>query len=103
VKQLFPNYYYLLDGQEKFNWMYLAHIVKRATNFLIVFWAMVMSIYYARLAGINFGIISCCYCVSIIFNSVCCYFFFREVITLKMLFGMVVTLTGIIWISLAKG
>jgi multidrug transporter EmrE-like cation transporter len=83
--------------------MYLVHIVGRASNFLIVAWSMVMSIYYSKLADINFGIVSCCFCISIVFNSVCCYIFFREFLTRSKLIGMIVTLTGIIWISIAKG
>ena len=55
------------------------------------------------MAGVNFGIISSCYVVSILVNSTFGYIFFREIITKKMFLGMVITITGIIWISLAKG
>ena len=57
----------------------------------------------AQKANLNFGIISSCAYISIVINCGVGYVWFREVITLKMLFGIVVTLTGIIGISLAKG
>lgn len=67
-----------------------------------IFFAL-KSIYFANLANINFGIVSCCYIVSIIVNSTSGYFFFQEKITFKMIGGMVVVVIGVIWISLARG
>ena len=63
----------------------------------------VKSIYYANLAGLNFGVISCCFIFSIVINCTFGYFCFDEKITLRMLAGIAITLAGIIWISLAKG
>ena len=63
----------------------------------------VKSIHFANLAGLNFGIISCCFIVSIIINCACGYFCFNEEINYKVVIGICVTISGIIWISLAKG
>ena len=99
---VFSNF--ILEGtSSELNWWYLLHTVFRAVNFHLVFWSSVKAIYYANLADLNFGIISSCSYVSIIVNSVVGYFFFREIITPKMLFGILVTITGILWVSLAKG
>ena len=69
----------------------------------IALWSTIMSIYYANLANINFGIISCCFIFSIVVNITFGYAFFQEKISNKQILGIIVTLTGIIWISLAKG
>jgi drug/metabolite transporter (DMT)-like permease len=61
------------------------------------------SIHYANLANINFGIISCCFIVSVVVNSAAGLVFFNEKLTRKLSLGICVTMTGIIWISLAKG
>jgi len=66
-------------------------------------WSGIMSIYYANLANINFGIISCCFIFSIVVNISCGYAFFEEKISKYQIIGIIITLSGIIWISLAKG
>lgn len=63
----------------------------------------IKSIHYAIEANINFGIISCCFIISIVINSACGFIFFKERLNAKVVGGIVVTLSGIIWISLAKG
>ncbi len=63
----------------------------------------VLAIYFANLANINFGIISCCFIFSIVVNITCGYLFFSEKIKIKVYLGIFVTLAGIIWISLVKG
>ena len=63
----------------------------------------IKSIYYAGLANLNFGIVSCCYIFSIVINVTCCFLFFEEKINWKESAGIIVIVTGIIWISLSKG
>ena len=70
---------------------------------MLTYWCGIKSIYYATLANINFGIISCCYICSIVINVTFGLVFFGEKMTLKMVCGIVITITGIMWISIAKG
>lgn len=78
-------------------------LLLRVGIFLMALWATIMSIYYANQANINFGIISCCFMFSIVLNITAGYMIFQEKISSKQLAGIVVTLAGIILISLAKG
>ena len=70
---------------------------------LVALWTTIVSIYYAKLANINFGIISCCLIFSIVVNISAGYAFFQEKISGKQVVGILITIGGIIWISLAKG
>jgi drug/metabolite transporter (DMT)-like permease len=70
---------------------------------MMTYWCGIKSIYYATLANINFGIISCCFICSIIINVTFGLIFFGEKMNLKMVGGIVITIAGIVWISLAKG
>ncbi len=60
------------------------------------------SLYYANLAGINFGIVTCCFMMSIVMNVTFGYIFFNEKMNFKMIIGIFITMIGIAWISLAK-
>lgn len=66
-------------------------------------YSQIKSIHYAILANINFGIVSCCFIFSIVINTAFGYKFFGEMLNNKVLTGIFVTISGIIWISLAKG
>ena len=70
---------------------------------LFVYWSAIASIYHANLANLNFGIVSSCFIVSVVVNTTANRILFKDSITLKMGFGITVTLSGIIWVSLAKG
>jgi uncharacterized membrane protein len=70
---------------------------------MLTYYCGIKSIYYATLANINFGIISCCFIFSIIINVTFGLIFFGEKMTIKMVLGIVITIAGIMWISLAKG
>ena len=96
----FTNY---ITDSSQLDKYYLINTLARAANFLAYFWLIILSMSCAQKANLNFGIISSCAYISIVINCGVGYVWFREVITLKMLFGIVVTLSGIIWISLAKG
>lgn len=82
---------------------YTAQVIFRASLLLTIYWCAISSIHYANLAKINFGIVSCCFIVSVVVNSAAGLAFFNEKITLKTCSGIIVTMCGIIWISLAKG
>lgn len=62
-----------------------------------------MAQYFAMLSQINYGIVSSCYCASIIVNSTVGYFVYKEKMTPKMIAGMGIIIGAIVWISLAKG
>ena len=98
---LFYEFYDFDHG--RVNWEYTIMLMIRVSLLLVALWAAIMSIYYANLANINFGIISCCFIFSIVVNITAGYAIFQEKISAKQVAGIVVILTGIIWISLAKG
>lgn len=75
----------------------------RACGLIITYYCGIKSIYYAGLANLNFGIVSCCFIFSIIINVTCGLLFFDEKINWKESGGIVVIVVGIIWISLSKG
>jgi drug/metabolite transporter (DMT)-like permease len=89
--------------QRRVNWEYSLMLLLRVGIFMVALWGTIMSIYYANLANINFGIISCCFMFSLILNITVGYAIFQERMTLKQIAGIAVTLSGIIWISLVKG
>lgn len=98
---IFGNFYNFKTSQlDKY---YLMNIILRVGLSMASVYCAISSIHYANLANINFGIISCCFIVSIIINSSCGYFLFGEKINKKVIAGIFVTISGIIWISLAKG
>ena len=82
--------------------IYLGCILLRVLLATAALYCGVSSIHYAILANVNFGIISCCFIVSIVINCTFAYFFFSERMTLRMILGILVTISGIIWISLSK-
>jgi drug/metabolite transporter (DMT)-like permease len=75
----------------------------RAIGLIITYYCGIKSIYYAGLANLNFGIVSCFFIFSIIINVACGLLFFDEKINWKESAGIVVIVVGIIWISLSKG
>ena len=85
------------------NRFYAFQILCRALVLMLTYWCGIKSIYYASLANINFGIVSCCFICSIIINVTFGLLCFGEKMTWKMVLGIVITITGIMWISLAKG
>jgi drug/metabolite transporter (DMT)-like permease len=98
---LFYEFYDFDQG--RVNWEYSLMLLLRVGIFMVALWGTIMSIYYANLANINFGIISCCFMFSLILNITVGYAIFQEIITPKQIAGIAVTLSGIIWISLVKG
>lgn len=98
---LFQEFYDF--SQERVNREYTLMLMLRVCLFLVSLWAAIMSIYYANLANINFGIISCCFTFSIVVNISAGYAIFQEKISSMQVAGIIVTVAGIIWISLAKG
>jgi drug/metabolite transporter (DMT)-like permease len=97
----FGNFYDF--KKQKYDDYYLKNQLLRILITMTSLYCAVKSIHYANLANINFGIISCCFIVSIIINCSCGYFFFQEKMNVKVILGIAVTISGIIWISLAKG
>lgn len=55
------------------------------------------------MAKINPGIISTCMSIQTPLNCILGYFYWSEKLTLKMIIGTVVVLSGVIWISLDRG
>jgi len=85
------------------NSFYAFQIFCRTLVLMLTYWCGIKSIYYASLANINFGIISCCFICSIIINVTFGLIFFGEKMNVRMVLGIVITIAGIMWISLAKG
>lgn len=75
----------------------------RATFLIAIYYCGIRSIHHAILANINFGIVSCCYIVSIVVNCAFGFLYFGEKINSKVIAGIIITVSGIMWISLAKG
>jgi len=75
----------------------------RACGLMVGYYCGIKSIYYAGLANLNFGIVSCCFIFSIIINVTCGLLFFDERINLIESVGIVIIVSGIVWISLSKG
>ena len=95
---------YLYDFEKRqINSYYTANLLLRSLIVFVALYFTISAIYYAKLANINFGIISCCFIFSIVVNIACGYLFFQEKINSKVYGGIFVTLAGIIWISLDKG
>ena len=88
---------------KRVNWGYSYQIFLRQCLLFYSYWAAISSIHYANLANINFGIISCCFIISVVVNTAAGLAFFNEKINFKIGSGIVVTMAGIIWISLGKG
>jgi drug/metabolite transporter (DMT)-like permease len=100
-KIFFRNFYNFETNQ--INQYYTGMLILRTLIIGCSLYFSVLAIYYANLANINFGIISCCFIFSIVVNITCGYLFFEEKIKPQVYFGIFVTLAGIIWISLVKG
>jgi uncharacterized membrane protein len=100
-KIFFGNFYNFESNQ--INQYYTGMLILRTLILGLSLYLSVQAIYYANLANINFGIISCCFIFSIVVNITCGYLFFEEKIKPQVYFGIFVTLVGIIWISLVKG
>ena len=75
----------------------------RGCLLICVFYCAISSIHYAIAAQINFGIISCCYIISVPINTFAGLFWFDEKLNMKVCLGIVVTLCGIVWISISNG
>ena len=88
---------------QKVNKYYTFQVSIRACVMLMSYYFGIKSIYYAGVANLNFGIVSCCYIFSIVINVTCGFLFFDEKINFKESAGIVVIVAGIIWISLSKG
>ena len=73
-KIFFYEFYDFKEG--KICWEYTRMVLLRIFLCSLAFWTTIMSIYYAKLANINFGIISCCFIFSIVINITCGYAFF---------------------------
>jgi drug/metabolite transporter (DMT)-like permease len=100
-RTIFGNFY---DFETyKVNKYYAFQVTMRACGLMITYYCAIKSIYYAGLANLNFGIVSCCFIFSIIINVTCGLLFFDENINWKESAGIVVIVAGIIWISLSKG
>ena len=102
VKEGFQGYY-VNKETGLVNWSYTMQIFVRTWIMLLAFYCAIKSIHYANLAQVNFGIVSCCYIISIVVNSTVGYFYFKESINMMVMVGMAVTISGIVWISIAKG
>ena len=100
--KIFFKYVYDFEKRQ-INTYYTANLILRTLIMVVALYFTISAIYYAKLANINFGIISCCFIFSIVVNIVCGYLFFQEKIKSKVYGGIFVTLAGIIWISLEKG
>jgi multidrug transporter EmrE-like cation transporter len=97
----FCNFYVKETGA--YDWYYILNIIMRIVMATVSVYSSIRSIHFAILANINFGIISCCFIISVVINSTCGYFFFGEKLNAKVVGGIAVTISGILWISLAKG
>jgi len=102
MKEVFFGNFWVKDTGA-YDWYYIWSIILRIVLCTVSVYSAIRSIHFALLANINFGIISCCFIISIVINSACGYFFFGEKLNAKVVGGIVVTISGIIWISLAKG
>lgn len=85
------------------NWRYTIQIFLRVCLLFYSYWGALLSIHYANRANINFGVISCCFIVSVVVNTAAGLVFFNERLNFKIATGILVTMAGIVWISLAKG
>ena len=66
---------------QKVNKYYTFQVSIRACALLMSYYFGIKSIYYAGLANLNFGIVSCCYIFSIVINVTCGFLFFEEKLT----------------------
>ena len=96
------GYFYNYE-EKRINKGYTAFTNIRSYILILSYWCAISSIRHASLAHLNFGIVSCCYIASVVINSTASYLLFNERINMKMGLGIVVTIGGVIWISLAKG
>lgn len=101
MKLCFGNFYKFDENQ--INWYYTIHVFLRSFALILVYWFGIKSIYFAKLANINIGIISSCFIFSIVINVTAGFLFFNEKINLKETLGILITIAGIVWISLSRG
>jgi multidrug transporter EmrE-like cation transporter len=99
----FGSYFTQTEDGWKIDMSYVWNTLVRTANLMLYFWVLMLAMQYSLKAGLNFGVISSCAYVSIIINSVFRYYAYQEVITRNQFIGIGLTLTGVIWISVAKG
>jgi hypothetical protein len=75
VNKIFLKNFYNFETKQ-LNQYYTGMLVLRTLILSLALYFTVMAIYYAKLANINFGIISCCFMFSIVMNIVCGYLLF---------------------------
>ena len=74
----------------------------RSLNFFLLSLGVIFASQWAMLAGVNFGIIASCICISTPINCTLSFLFYGERLTKKALLGTGVVLSGVIWVSLSK-
>ncbi len=73
----------------------------RSFLFFALGWLLIISSSYAVKAGINFGIISTLMSVQTPLNAVIGALYWNEKLNFKVVIGMVLTICGVTWVSLA--
>lgn len=90
-------------GHSRVHYENVFHLALRAINFFALSWFTIIASHYAIYAKINFGIIASCICISTPLNCLNSYIFFGEKLTKKTIIGTAIILTGVVWVSIAKG
>lgn len=95
------NFYDKKSG--RLHWANIGHLSLRSLNFFALSLFIIIASHFATLAGVNFGIIASCLCISTPFNCFFSYTYFGEKISTKDIAGTLIILIGVVWLSLAKG
>eukprot|EP00347_Sterkiella_histriomuscorum_P011194 403373388 len=98
TKEIFVN---SLVGDLK-NKENLVHMFFRSINFFLLIWLTVLITQYAKLAGMNLGIVFSILTLSIVLQTIIFALFFDEKLTLKITSGMLIIIVGIVLISIDK-
>ena len=102
IIDLFFKHFYSHETK-KLSFFNITHLVLRSINFFGLSWLLIISSAYAVKAEINFGIIASCMSIQTPLNCILGIFFWKEKLTWKMIFGIVVCMSGVIWVSMARG
>lgn len=101
LKVWLSNFYDPITG--KINLGNIAQLLIRSLNFFMLSFLVIIASDFAQRAGVNFGIVASCMCMSTPLNCLLSYLCWGEKLTLVTLIGTSMVIIGVIWVSLTRG
>ncbi|CDW80115.1 UNKNOWN [Stylonychia lemnae] len=80
----------------------LLHNIFRALNFFAYIYLLIVITNLCKKANLNIGIAMSLLCFSIVFQIIFGWLYFREKLSKTMIFGILIIISGVSWVSIAK-